>query len=171
MPANGSQKWSSDDDYILLEMRAAGRSWLLIAARLKRSIQAVRSRYYKRDGRHDIKGSRTSSIWRPLMDQSHCICEAALAILIVVRARPNGSDMSSMPLGRSNYPPSANRSTGGAHPALHHDDRRTVPASAAMPSPAALPDSPASPDALQSCERLPKMTAFSASHCTLPAIF
>jgi hypothetical protein len=46
MPLNRNRQWTADDDKRLLQMEAAGRPCMLIAAALKRSQAAVEARLY-----------------------------------------------------------------------------------------------------------------------------
>jgi hypothetical protein len=46
MPQNRNQIWTTDEDKRLLELQRAGRSFMSIAATLKRSQAAVEGRLY-----------------------------------------------------------------------------------------------------------------------------
>jgi hypothetical protein len=53
MPQNRNQIWTTDEDKRLLELHRAGRSFISIAAALKRSQDAIKGRLYvlkKREG-------------------------------------------------------------------------------------------------------------------------
>jgi hypothetical protein len=47
MAVNRNRPWSDDDLSVMCEMHDAGKSWFLIAAKLKRSVTAIKTHYYR----------------------------------------------------------------------------------------------------------------------------
>ena len=64
MPRNRNQIWTADDDKRLLELKQSGRSFMSIAAALKRSQSAIAGRFYvlrKREMKAPLSGLQTIS--------------------------------------------------------------------------------------------------------------
>lgn len=47
MTVNRNRPWSDDELNVMCEMHNAGKSWFLIAAKLKRSVTAIKTHYYR----------------------------------------------------------------------------------------------------------------------------
>ena len=63
MVGNKNKRWTQEDDRLLLELRAAGRSTVSISAVLKRSTAAVRGRLSVLKALAKSPKLREESIW------------------------------------------------------------------------------------------------------------
>jgi hypothetical protein len=83
--------WTEEDDHLLLELQAAGRSSVFIGAALKRSAQAIDKRSFTLKARAETSNANDDK--SPLIDLITCIVCKVTTKIAYSAPDPEGSDL------------------------------------------------------------------------------